>query len=172
MMFCGQRIIKQGATVLVHQHLCIEDLHEALMRPVGASVAQMMGTIGLASTCTKTRRLVDSCGSEHQKIWYAIFEIDFGYASTGSAVWKGGQAKDRFMVVHINHAIARTACRARHINFADLLLVFTYFYGCFRARSQQSTDSLQDSSLAVTLRIFDEGISAQQRNTYENNPEY
>ena len=31
-MFCGQRIIKQGATVLVHQDLCIEDLHEALTR--------------------------------------------------------------------------------------------------------------------------------------------
>ena len=30
-MFCGQRIIKQGATVMVHQDLCIEDLHEALI---------------------------------------------------------------------------------------------------------------------------------------------
>ena len=29
-MFCGQRIMKQGATVTVHQDLCIEDLHEAL----------------------------------------------------------------------------------------------------------------------------------------------
>ena len=30
-MFCGQRIIKQGATVSVHQDPCIEDLHEALV---------------------------------------------------------------------------------------------------------------------------------------------
>ena len=30
-MFCGQGIIKQGATVMVHQDLCIEDLHEALI---------------------------------------------------------------------------------------------------------------------------------------------
>ena len=26
-LFCGQRIMKQGATVTVHQDLCIEDLH-------------------------------------------------------------------------------------------------------------------------------------------------
>ena len=31
-MFCGQRIIRQGATATVHQDLCIEDLHEALIR--------------------------------------------------------------------------------------------------------------------------------------------
>ena len=30
-MFCGQRILKPGATVPVHQDLCIEDLHEALI---------------------------------------------------------------------------------------------------------------------------------------------
>ena len=30
-MFCGQRILKQGATVTVHQNRCIEDLHEALI---------------------------------------------------------------------------------------------------------------------------------------------
>ena len=30
-MFCGQRILKQGASVTVHQDLCIEDLHEALI---------------------------------------------------------------------------------------------------------------------------------------------
>ena len=29
-MFCDQRILKQGATVTVHQDICTEDLHEAL----------------------------------------------------------------------------------------------------------------------------------------------
>ena len=28
---CGQRILKQGAAITVHQDLCIEDLHEALI---------------------------------------------------------------------------------------------------------------------------------------------
>ena len=47
---------------------------------------------------------------------------------------------------------------------------FSYRY--FRPGSQQNAGSLQDSSLAVMLRRFDEGINAQQRNVYENNPEY
>ena len=38
-MFCGQRIVKQGATVTVHQDLCVEDLHEALVLKVKDSDA-------------------------------------------------------------------------------------------------------------------------------------
>ena len=41
-MFCGQRIIKQGATVMVHQDLCIEDLHEALI-PKGMDSDALVG---------------------------------------------------------------------------------------------------------------------------------
>ena len=41
-MFCGQRIIKQGATVTVHQDLCIEDLHEALI-PKGKDSDALVG---------------------------------------------------------------------------------------------------------------------------------
>ena len=41
-MFCGQRIIKQGATVTAHQDLCIEDLHEALI-PKGKDSDALVG---------------------------------------------------------------------------------------------------------------------------------
>ena len=41
-MFCGQRIIKQGATVTVHQDLCVEDLHEALI-PKGKDSDALVG---------------------------------------------------------------------------------------------------------------------------------
>ena len=41
-MFCRQRIIKQGATVTVHQDLCIEDLHEALI-PKGKDSDALVG---------------------------------------------------------------------------------------------------------------------------------
>ena len=41
-MFCGQRIIKQGATVTVHQDLRIEDLHEASI-PKGKDTASLVG---------------------------------------------------------------------------------------------------------------------------------
>ena len=123
-------------------------------------------------------RNVDNCGSERLKIWHAIFEIDFGYASTGKTVWQGSQVKYRVMLIHINHAIARTGCRACRINFADLLLLCAYFqeglmggefnafsYKYFRTGSQQTAGSLQDSSLAVTLRRVDEGINAQPMRT-------
>ena len=76
---------------------------------------------------TTIRKLVDKCGSEHQKIWYTVFEVNFGLTSTGRAVWKSGQSAYRLMVVHINHAIARTACRSRRINFGDLLLLCAHF---------------------------------------------
>ena len=41
-MFCGQRILKQGATVTVHQDLCIEDLHEAFI-PKGKDTDPLVG---------------------------------------------------------------------------------------------------------------------------------
>ena len=47
-----------------------------------------------------------------------------GLASHPRAVqWKGGQGVCRLMVVHVNNAIAGTACRSCRINFADLLLL-------------------------------------------------
>ena len=45
-------------------------------------------------------------------------------------------------------------------------------YRYFRTGSQQVAASLQDSSLAVMLRRFDEGINAQWRDVYDNHPEY
>ena len=123
-----------------------------------------------AENGTTIRKLVDNCGSEHQKIWYTAFEVNFGLTSTGRAVWKGGQSVYRLMVVHINHAIAGTACRSCRINFGDLLLLCAHFqvdftggdinafsYRYFRTGSQQLAASLQDSSLAVMLRRFDRG---------------
>ena len=41
-MFCGQRILKQGASVTVLQELCIEDLHEALI-PKGKDTDPLVG---------------------------------------------------------------------------------------------------------------------------------
>ena len=76
---------------------------------------------------TTIRKLVDNCGSEDQKIWYTVFEIDIGLASTGRAAWKGKQVKYRLTVVHINRAIARTACRSCRTNSTDLLLLCAYF---------------------------------------------
>ena len=54
------------------------------------------------------RKLVDNCGSEHQKIRYAVFDVNFGLASTDKQVWKGEQCVYCLMVVHVNHAVART----------------------------------------------------------------
>ena len=131
------------------------------------------------------KKLVDNCGSEHQKIWYTLFEVILGETSTGQQVWKGGQSVYRLMVVHVNHAVARTACRSCRINFADLLILCAHFqvdlmggdfnafsYRYFRSGSQQIAAALQDSSLAVMLRRFDEGINAQNRGVYDNHPEY
>ena len=100
-------------------------------------------------------------------------------------MWKGGQTVYRVMVVHVNHAVARTACRSCRINFADLLVLCAHFqvdlmggdfnafsYRYYRSGSQQIAASLQDSSLAVMLRRFDEGINAQDRGRYDNHPEY
>ena len=138
-----------------------------------------------ASTGTSVTKLVDNCGSEQQKIWYAVFDVNLGETSKGGQVWRGGQNVYRLMVVHVNHAVARTACRSCRINFADLLILRARFqvdlmggdfnafsYRYFRSGSQQIAASLQDSSLAVMLRRFDEGINAQHRGNYDNHPEY
>ena len=47
---------------------------------------------------------------------------------------------------------------------------FSYRY--YKSGSQQIAASLQDSSLAVMLRRFDEGINAQDRGRYDNQPEH
>ena len=82
-----------------------------------------------ASTGTSVTKLVDNCGSEQQKIWYAVFDVTLGETSKGGQVWKGGQNVYRLMVVHVNHAVARTACRSCRINFADLLILRAHFPG-------------------------------------------
>ena len=87
-----------------------------------------------AENDTTIRKLVDNCGSERQKIWYTVFEVSCGLASTGRAVWKGGQSIYRLTVVHINHTIARTARRSCKISFADLLLLCADFQVDFVGR--------------------------------------
>ena len=76
-----------------------------------------------ASSGTAITELVDNCGSDHQKIWNAIFDVKLGKTSNDEPVWKGGQNVYRVMVVHIHHAVARTVCRSCRINFADLLVL-------------------------------------------------
>ena len=137
-----------------------------------------------ASAGTSVTPLIDNCGSVHQKIWYAVFDVKLGNTSDGKQVWKGGQNFYRVMVVHINHLVARTACRSCRINFADLLVLCAHFqvdlmggdfnafsYRYYRTGSQQIAASLQDSSLAVMLRRFDEGINAKMDHI-ANHPEY
>ena len=108
------------------------------------------------------KKLVDNCGSEQQKIWYTVFKVTLGETSTDHQVWKGGQSVYRLMVVHVNHAIARTACRSCRINFADLLMLCSHFLvdltgGDFIAFSYRCFKTLQDASWAAMLRRFDEG---------------
>ena len=110
--------------------------------------------------------------------------LKLGNTSDGKPVWKGGQNVYRVMVVHIHHAVARTACRSCRINFADLLVLCAHFqvdltggdfnafsYRYYKSGSQQIAASLQDSSLAVMLRRFDEGINAS-RDVNTNHPDY
>ena len=131
-----------------------------------------------ASSGTSITKLVDNCGSGSQKIWYAVFGVELGFTSQGNQVWKGGQNVYRVMVVHVHHAVARTACRSCRVNFADLLVLCAHFQadlmgGDFNAFSYRyyKSGTLQDSSLAVMLRRFDEAINAQ-RGVNENYPEY
>ena len=139
----------------------------------------------IANANTSVQKLVHNCGSEQQEIWYTVFEVSLGTTSTDQQVWKGGQSVYRLMVVHVNNAVARTACTSCRINFADLLILCAHFqvdfvggdfnafsYRYFKTDSQQVAASLQDSSLAVMLRRFDEGINAQRRDVYDNRPEY
>ena len=69
---------------------------------------------------------VDNCGSEKQKIWYTIIEIDFNYTSGGHPIYKGGQHVYRVMVVHIGLVITRSARRAARVNFGDPLVLSAY----------------------------------------------
>ena len=46
-----------------------------------------------ATSSTSITPLVDNCGSLHQKIWYAVFDVKLGNTSDGKPVWKGGQRK-------------------------------------------------------------------------------
>ena len=137
-----------------------------------------------ASSGTSITKLVDNCGSERQKIWYAVFDVKLGFTSNGNQVWKGGQNVYRVMVADVNHAVARAACRSCRINFADLLILCAHFqvdlmggdfnafsYRYYKSGSQQIAASLQDSSLAVMLRRFDESINAK-RGVNDNHPEY
>ena len=39
-----------------------------------------------ASSGTSVTKLVDNCGSEHQKIWYAVFDVKTGLTSNGTHV--------------------------------------------------------------------------------------
>ena len=41
-----------------------------------------------ASSGTSITPLVDNCGSDHQKIWYAIFDVKLGYTSNSDPVWE------------------------------------------------------------------------------------
>ena len=138
-----------------------------------------------ANANTSVKKLVDNCGSEQQKLWYTVFEVSLGTTSTDQQVWKGGQSVYRLMVMDVNHAVARTACRSCRINFADLLILCAHFqvdfmggdfnafsYRYFKTGSQQVEASLQDSSLAVMLRRFDEGMNAEWRDVYDKHPEY
>ena len=115
----------------------------------------------------------------------APLDSGVGQEPTVLATWKVGQNVYRLMVVQVNHAIARTACRSCRINFADLLILCAHFqvdlmggdfsalsYRYCRSGSQQIAASLQDSSLAVMLRRFDEGINTQHRGIFDNHPEY
>ena len=44
-----------------------------------------------ASAGTSVTKLVDNCSSEHQKIWYAVFDVTLGVTSNGNQVWKGAR---------------------------------------------------------------------------------
>ena len=156
--------------------------------PIGHSAVPMMVTTSSVFARRSMRCRSESCWTivaVSARNWYTVFEVKFGLTSTFKSVWKGGQNVYRLMVAHVNHAIARSACRSCRINFADLLLLSVRFqvdfmsgdlsafsYRYFRTGSQQTAASLQGSSLAVMLRSFDEAVNTQLRDTSENYPEY
>ena len=57
-MFCGQRILKQGASVTVHEDLCIEDLHEALI-PKGKDTDILVGQTSQSTEADMKGSLID-----------------------------------------------------------------------------------------------------------------
>ena len=78
-----------------------------------------------------------------------------------------------------------TTIRSCRTNVGDLLMLCAHFrvdfmgghfnsssYRYYKTGSQQVAGSLQDLSLAIVLRNFDEGINAQNQNGYESQTEY
>ena len=111
-----------------------------------------------ANSGSSVKKLVDNCGSEQQKIWYAVFDVTLGETSKGNQVWKGGQSVYRLTVVHVKYAVARTARRSCRINFADLLILCAHFQvdlmgGDFNAFSYRCTSSEVAASRSQLLRI-------------------
>ena len=96
-----------------------------------------------AHSNTSVKKLVDSRGSEQQKIWYTVFEVSLGTTSIDQQVWKGGQSVYHLMVVHVNRAVARTACRSCRINFADLLILCAQSMPSATGTSEQAVSKLQ-----------------------------
>ena len=141
--------------------------------------------VSTAYSGTSVKKLVDNCGSEQQKIWHTIFEVTLGEISTGYQVWKSGQSVYRLMVVHVNHAVARTACRSCRINFADLLILCAHFQvdltgGDFQCLQLQVLQDWQpaDCSFSARFIIGSDAPSIRQRDqcsaqgVYDNHPEY
>ena len=118
-------MLVEGASLTVNQW--DKKLQAAIWTPCSSDDGHHWVGVRKADNDAKIRKLVENCGSEHQKIWYTVFEVSFGLTSTGKAVWKGGHGVYRLMVVHVSHAIARSACRSCRIIFADLLLLCTHF---------------------------------------------
>ena len=105
---------------------------------------------------TSVKKHADSCGSEQQKIWYTVVEVNLGTTSTDQQLWKGGQSMYRLMVVHVNHAVTRTTWRSCRINFADLLILCAHFQVDFvetSAPSATGTSTQAVSKLQLLSKI-------------------
>ena len=151
-------MLVEGTSLAVHQW--DKKLREANWTLKSSDDHRHWVGVRTAFSGTSIKRLVDNCGSEQQKIWYTIFEVTLVETSTDHPVCKGGQSVYRLTVMHVNHAVARTACRSCRVNFADLLILCAHFqvdlmggdfnafsYRYFKTGSQQIAPSLQDSSL-------------------------
>ena len=87
-----------------------------------------------------------------------------------SPIYKGGQHIYRVMCTSTTSSLS--ACRAARLNFGDLLVLAVYFqldfatvdfnafsYRYYNPGGMQFAGSLQDSSLAIMFRRFDEAIN-------------
>ena len=70
---------------------------------------------------TTIRKLVDGWGSEHQKIWYTVFDVEFGYTSTGRPVWKGGQQIPPHGRVHCTSTMPLPGRRVDHAELTSVI---------------------------------------------------